>query len=98
MMSSPAEHSRGSYRILIVHDADPVVFAQRMANILAGAAQLGHLVSVLGTGINVFGEGGVIEHWAHVSVYVPPESARKAVAAPEGESKGASHDVERFAA
>lgn len=97
-MSSPAEHSRGSYRILIVHDADPVVFAQRMANILAGAAQLGHLVSVLGTGVSVFGEGGMIEHWAHVSVYMPPERARKPVAAPKEECNGASHEEERFAA
>ena len=99
MMTAPTPaQPAGSFRIMIVHDAEPLVFAQRMANLLAGASQLGHIVSVMGTGIGPLSLGGPIEHWAHVSLHLAPASARKPVEEPENVSMGVIREADGYAA
>lgn len=88
----------GYVQVLFLQDPTPEGFTEKLAALLVDCMAKGYTATVFSTGVGPLVRLGPIVHWAHVSVYMPPERARKPVEMPKDESSGASHEEERFAA
>jgi len=88
----------GYVQVLFLQDPAPEGFTEKLAALLVDCMAKGYAATVFTTGVGPLVRLGPIVHWAHVSVYMPPERARKPVAATKGVSGGASREGEWFAA